>query len=44
MMEVGDPPGQSNGDDLEKSEGDLDEEIIPNTPVITPDIANILRG
>ena len=44
VMEVGDPPGQSNGDDLEKSEGDLDEEIIPNTPVITPDIANILRG
>ena len=41
VMEVGDPPGQSNGDDLEKSEGDLDEEIIPNTPVITPDIANI---
>jgi len=44
VMEVGDPPGQSNGDDLEESEEDLDEEITPSTPVITPDIANILRG
>ena len=43
-MEVGDPPGQSNGDDFDESLEELDEEIIPNTPIITPDIANILRG
>ena len=44
VMEVGDPPGQSNGDDFDESLEELDEEIIPNTPIITPDIANILRG
>ena len=44
LMEVGDPPGQSNGDDFDESLEELDEEIIPNTPIITPDIANILRG
>jgi len=44
VMEVGDPPGQSNGDDLDESLEELDEEITPNTPVITPDIAKILRG
>ena len=44
VMEVGDPPGQSTGDDLEEPIEELDEEITPNTPVITPDIANILRG
>jgi len=44
VIEVGDPPGQSNGDDFDESLEELDEEIIPNTPIITPDIANILRG
>ena len=44
VMEVGDPPGQSTGDDLEEPIEELDEEITPNTPVITPDIANIIRG
>ena len=44
VMEVGDPPGQSNGDDLDESLEELDEEITPSTPVITPDIANIIRG
>jgi len=44
VIEVGDPPGQSNGDDFDESLEELDEEITPNTPVITPDIANILRG
>ena len=44
VMEVGDPPGQSNGDDLDESLEELDEEITPSTPVITPDIAKILRG
>ena len=44
VMEVGDPPGRSNGDDFDESLEELDEEIIPNTPIITPDIANILRG
>ena len=44
VMEVGDPPGQSNGDDLEELIEEPNEEITPNIPVITPDIANILRG
>ena len=44
VMEVGDPPGQSNGDDLEEPIEEPNEEITPNIPVITPDIANILRG
>ena len=44
VMEVGDPPGQSIGDDFDESLEELDEEITPNTPVITPDIANIIRG
>ena len=44
VMEVGDPPGQSTGDDLEELIEEPNEEIIPNIPVITPDIANIIRG
>ena len=44
VMEVGDPPGQSNGDDLEELIEEPNEEITPNIPVITPDIANIIRG
>ena len=44
VMEVGDPPGQSNGDDLEEPIEEPNEEITPNIPVITPDIANIIRG
>ena len=44
VMEVGDPPGQSTGDDLEELIEEPNEEITPNIPVITPDIANILRG
>ena len=44
VMEVGDPPGQSNGDDFDESLEELDEEITPSTPVITPDIAKLIRG
>ena len=44
VMKVGDPPGQSNGDDLEEPIEEPNEEITPNIPVITPDIANIIRG
>jgi len=44
VMEVGDPPGQSTGDDLEELIEEPNEEITPNIPVITPDIANIIRG
>ena len=44
VMEVGAPPGQSNGDDLEEPIEEPNEEITPNIPVITPDIANIIRG
>ena len=44
VMEVGDPPGQSNADDLEEPIEEPNEEITPNIPVITPDIANIIRG
>ncbi len=43
VMDVGDPPGQSN-DDLEEPIEEPNEEITPITPVITPDIANIIRG
>ena len=46
VMEVGDPPGQGGqtDDDLVTPIEEPNEEITPNIPVITPDIANIIRG
>ena len=46
VMEVGDPPGQggTTDDDLVTPIEEPNEEITPDTPVITPDIANIIRG
>ena len=44
VIAVGDPPGQSNGDDLEEPIEEPNEEITPSTPVITPDMAKIIRG
>ena len=43
VMPSEDPPGQSNNGLVEPTE-ELDEEITPNIPIITPDIANIIRG
>ena len=44
VMDIGDPPGQSNDNDLVEPVEEPNEESTRSPAVITPDIANILRS
>ena len=44
VMDIGDPPGQSNDNDLVEPAEEPDEENTRSPAVITPDIAKLLRS
>ena len=44
VMDIGDPPGQSNDNDLVEPAEEPDEENTRSPAVITPDIAKVLRS